>query len=66
MDPTETFWGAIKLKGFTGWVGNAFGSGTSISFSIDRPKDVMEVWEFDSTILGIVGVVSGLAVTIVK
>jgi hypothetical protein len=64
VDPIKYAQAAISLKGFAGWIGDAYGTDRSISILIDRPKQVIEVWEFDSTIVVIfIGVAASAAIS---
>jgi hypothetical protein len=69
VDPIRTLVGAFNLRGFSAWIGDAYGTDASISFAMDSPKQVVEEWVFDSTILVIAGTVVGVvgsAATIIK
>ncbi len=70
VDAIRALKGAFTLNGFSGWIGDAYGTDTSISFPMDGPKQIVEEWVFDGTILVtillIFGAVTGSAVAIIK
>ena len=62
--------GALRLQGFAGWIGDAYGTDTSISFPMDGPKQIVEDWKFDGqiivTLLLIFGTVVGGVIAVIQ
>jgi hypothetical protein len=70
VDQIRSMIGALTLQGFAGWIGDVYETDTSISFSMDGPKDVVEDWKFDGqiivTLLLIFGTVIGGVIAVIE